>query len=356
MTFSPPPGPPPGPPQPPGPPPRGAEARPRAFLVGLGAVAPLLVLFVVFGNPWVRTWLFTHVHADESILTPVMWLSFLDWGFGRGHQPPADYLVLDLLGTLLALGLTLLLATGAARSLDPRRGAFGAFAGAWWAALVGCAVGGFVKGGAVIASSGGYGSTQYRMLWTVMESGLGFAIVYGWLGGAVAVLAYFAGRGKAGAAGPGAPLAPGHPAGVPYTPPAGAQGPPVGWGPPQQPVPQPVPQPAPPQPYAPQPYAAQPGGWGAPQPPPPPGQQPGPYGRQPPPPPGQQPPPPPGQPGEPSSQGQQPPEPPGHEPERPTPSKPSEPSNQDARDASDEPGEAPGPDDDEVTRADRRDA
>ncbi|MFC0038677.1 hypothetical protein [Actinomadura rayongensis] len=239
MTFRP-------PASPPGPP------APRAFLIGLATVLPLVVLAVLFGNPWFRDWWFRQHEFRNDYLQPIQSVSFLDWGFTRYGQPPMGYVVIDLFGTLLALGLTVLLAALAGRTVDPRRGAFGALVSGWWAALVACGLGGFVKGLATF---------QYddlpapaRLLWSATESGLAFGFFYGWLGGLAALLAFLVGRGRT-------PRAAGYPAGAPYAPPpappAAPYGPPgappaapPGWGGPGTPPPYPQP------------------GWGGPQPPP----------------------------------------------------------------------------------------
>ncbi|MCW2915749.1 MAG: hypothetical protein JWN52_3817 [Actinomycetia bacterium] len=261
----------------------------------VSALGVVGLIALVFGNQWLYQSLYeNNVFSYRS--GPgrlISWLSFPQWRITpvrAGYLVPAD---LSLIALLAALGLFILVA---ARSLEPRQGAVGAFVVGWWATMAAAGVAGLVRAVLQITLNDYPGFEVWDLTFSAILAGAGFGLFFGWLPGLATVIAFLVTRPKGfaaeaqgvpGAFGPGrigtGPMP--QPA-APVRPPYAQQQQASGWAPvPSPPTPGPTgPQPAPGVPPGPA-WASQP---------PPGGFQSAPAGYQPPPPAGYAPQPPPG--------------------------------------------------------------
>ncbi|TDD58745.1 hypothetical protein E1298_46960, partial [Actinomadura rubrisoli] len=281
----------------------------RMFVTAIGAVIPVIVLALLFDNQWVVDAINdSDFEYDEGLGTLVGWLEFPSWrvsGVSGSSRTEWDYVLALDFSTLLFLVLLALLVLAAVRSIDPRRGHFGAVVVGWWATVLAGGLTGIVRGFLAKWTLDIPDGSLDEAIWRSVSGGAGFGLAYGWLAGLGALAGFFTGRPREYAPQqamqgaypppgayphPGASLPPGgpmpsgpqmmpqqahggqglppqHPAAVPYVPPPGAPQQQPAWGAPgpQQPYPgMPVPQqPAPPFPQQPvpqQPFPQQPGG------------------------------------------------------------------------------------------------
>ncbi|MES9541761.1 hypothetical protein [Actinomadura sp. NPDC000600] len=251
-----------------------------------GAVVPMALLALVFGNQWVVEEINkSHIKYDEGIGPVVTWLFTLAWRITPAGGLDVKQVVLDDFSLLVFFGVLVALVMAGARLADPERGPFGALIIGWWAAVVAGGVSGIVAAPltrwAFEFRETPFGSTFS----STVGQGASFGFAFGWLAGLGALGGFFLARSRGGGALPQQPYAPAqpypgpqgmpqqpysqqpypqqmqpHPSAVPYVPPQGQPQQPVwGAGPGQQ-APQPgqPPQPGrfgvpsvPPQPSAP---------------------------------------------------------------------------------------------------------
>ncbi|MFI0449569.1 hypothetical protein [Actinomadura sp. 6N118] len=248
----------------------------------IGAVGPMALIALLLGNQWVYDKIFrSDLARDNDTLGPLLnWLLYPHWRLTtQGRFRDFSWVAVQDLSILLMFVVLAALVFGAARTLNPDRGAVHVVVLGWWATVVAGGFSGFVNGvlqKMVLDYPTDFGNSS--VYWLMMVQGGTFGLLYGWLAGAGALVGYQVTRPKAGAGAmqpgqfgqpaPGAPGAPGapqpipagHPAAMPYVPPAqspyapGQQGMPGQPGVPGQPG-MPGQPGVPGQPYAPgQPY------------------------------------------------------------------------------------------------------
>ncbi|MBA9004111.1 hypothetical protein [Thermomonospora cellulosilytica] len=207
------------------------------LLAGVGTTA---LMALVFGNQWFGDLANGDGTASEDSLVRDLarWLHFPAWVVGRG--PVLDQVGIDV-SLLVLLGLLAVLILAGARSLEPRRGAFGALVLGWWAALVAAAITGLVRGTLLVVVGDFPSSLMRNVMLNHMAQGLFWGMVYGWLPALACLVAFLATRDARNpssappwaspAPAAGGSLPPNHPAAKPYAPPPG-QPAPQGWAPP----------------------------------------------------------------------------------------------------------------------------
>ncbi|MFC6930391.1 hypothetical protein ACFQHO_08645 [Actinomadura yumaensis] len=264
------------------------------FATAIGAVVPLALISLLFGNQWVTDAILkSDFEYDKGVGRLVAWLQFPSWRLTTGERHLDNgfaYVVAIDFSLVLFFAVAAALVLAGARSLDPARNLFGAVIVGWWATFVAGGLAGLVDGVLMNWTLDYPDRTMAMMVWNGVSQGVGFGLVYGWLAGLGALVGFLVARGRTpmGAVPPGQQqppyqarmpqaLSPQHPAAVPYVPP-GQQGQPgqpyqqgqpqPGWGAapvPQMPAqpqgqPQPVayppPQPAPAAPAPPPPAPA----------------------------------------------------------------------------------------------------
>ncbi|WP_141582744.1 hypothetical protein [Actinomadura sp. WMMA1423] len=227
-----------------------------------GAVVPMALLALIFGNQWVVEEIDkSHIRFDAGIGPVVTWLLTLAWRITPSGGLGVKQVVLDDLSLLVFFGVLVALVVAGARLADPERGPFGALIIGWWAAVVAGGVSGVVAAPltrwAFEFQQTPFGSTFS----STVGQGASFGFAFGWLAGVGALGGFLLTRPRLAGAIPGAPYAPGgpypaqqgmpmgqqpypqqmqpHPSAVPYVPPQGQPQQPV-WGAapgPQQPPP-----------------------------------------------------------------------------------------------------------------------
>ncbi|WP_131742498.1 hypothetical protein [Actinomadura roseirufa] len=259
----------------------------RIFVMALGALVPVVLLSLLFGNQWVIEALvkndFDYTRGAGQLM---LWLQYPRWRLTTGSFD-WRFLVAEDVSTLLFFALVPVLTLVGARSLEPRRGLFGAVLTGWWASVAAGGVSGIVAGVLLDWAFDYPGQETSRTIFSAISNGACFGLAFGWLAGAGALVGFLVTRPReyavqhpaAGAVPPpGALLPPGgphpaaiampvqpthgeglppqHPAAVPYVPPPGTPQQQPAWGTGQGPqygsayVQQ---QPAPSQPVAPSP-------------------------------------------------------------------------------------------------------
>ncbi|MGI5164322.1 hypothetical protein ACQEU3_08215 [Spirillospora sp. CA-253888] len=169
----------------------------RIFGMVLGALGPVLLLALLFGNQWVVEAIAdSDIDRRGTLGTLLNWLQFPSWRITpMGRRGSAGYVLALDFTLLLYFAAVAGLVFAAARALDPVRGAFGALVTGWWAVLV---------AGGLVAVPSGYLTTmtldypdalRTQLLWNTIAQGLGFGLVYGWLAGLGAVVAFLLTRG-----------------------------------------------------------------------------------------------------------------------------------------------------------------
>ncbi|MFI6521005.1 hypothetical protein ACIBF1_35995 [Spirillospora sp. NPDC050679] len=169
----------------------------RIFGMALGALGPVLLLALLFGNQWVvEAVADSDIDRRGTLGTLLNWLQFPSWRITpTGRRGSAGYVLALDFTLLLYFAAVAGLVFAAARALDPVRGAIGALVTGWWAVLV---------AGGLVAIPGGYLTTmtldypdalRTQVLWNSIAQGLGFGLFYGWLAGLGAVVAFLLTRG-----------------------------------------------------------------------------------------------------------------------------------------------------------------
>ncbi|MEU8303605.1 hypothetical protein AB0C84_08575 [Actinomadura sp. NPDC048955] len=242
-----------------------------------GAVAPMALLALLFGNQWVVDEINkSHIRYDEGIGPVVTWLLTLSWRITPMGSLGAKQVLLDDFSLLVFFGVLVALVLAGARLADPERGPFGALIIGWWAAVVAGGVSGIVAA-PLTRWAFEFQETSFSATFNAtVGQGASFGFAFGWLAGLGALAGFFLARTRESGPRPRQPYAPAqpylpqqgmpvqrqpypqqmppHPSAVPYVPPQGQPQQPA-WG--AAPVPQPqqpgqfgVP-PVPPQPSAP---------------------------------------------------------------------------------------------------------
>ncbi|WP_433473572.1 hypothetical protein ACQPZP_32820 [Spirillospora sp. CA-142024] len=223
-----------------------------------GALAPLALLSLVFGNQWVVDAIIkSDFEFDEGIGPLVSWMLMLGWRFTPRDGLDWRQVVTADLSLLIFFGVLVLLVVAGARLADPGRSPFGAVIIGWWATVVAGGASGLVAGPLANWAYDLHGHLS-RMTFSTIGQGASFGLAFGWLAGLGALAGFFLTRPREGgppppqpygppqpyAPQPGMPMQqqpypqpmqPPHPSAVPYVPPQG-QPPQHGWG--AAPVPQ----------------------------------------------------------------------------------------------------------------------
>lgn len=242
-----------------------------------GAVVPMALLALLFGNQWVVDEINkSDIRYDEGIGPVVSWLLTLAWRITPMGSLGVKQVVADDFGLLVFFGVLVGLVLAGARLADPERGPFGALIIGWWAAVVAGGVSGIVSAPLTRWAFEFHDGSFGRTFSATVGQGASFGFAFGWLAGLGALGGFFLARTRESRPRPPQPYAPArpymapqgvpmqqqpypqqmqpHPSAVPYVPPQGQPQQPA-WG--AAPVPQPprpgqfgVP-PVPPQPSAP---------------------------------------------------------------------------------------------------------
>ncbi|MGW3767355.1 hypothetical protein [Actinomadura verrucosospora] len=247
-----------------------------------GAVVPMALLALLFGNQWVVEQINrSDIRYDEGIGPVVSWLLTLAWRLTPMEGPGVKGAFAEDFSLLVFFAVLVGLVLAGARLADPERGPFGALIIGWWAAVVAGGVSGIVAAPLTRWAFEFHDGSFGRTFSSTVGQGASFGFAFGWLAGLGALAGFFLARTRE--AGPRQPYAPAqpsmaqpgvpmqqtpypqqmppHPSAVPYVPPQGQPQQPA-WGappvPPQPPQPGQAPQPGqfgvppvPPQPSAP---------------------------------------------------------------------------------------------------------
>ncbi|NDU74327.1 hypothetical protein GWI34_17030 [Actinomadura sp. DSM 109109] len=250
----------------------------RMLAMAVGAVAPMALLALLFGNQWVVDELIENLSGDG--IGPVLaWFLTLAWRITGHGSSGLKWVFAEDFKLLVFFGVLAGLVLAGARLADPERGPFGAVIIGWWAAVVAGGVSGVVAAPltrwALEYPDGSFG----RTLDATVGQGAAFGFSFGWIAGLGVLGGFFFDRARLSRPRPQQPYAPAqpymapqggapmgqpypqqmppHPSAVPYVPPQGQPQQPM-WGAapvpppgrPQQPGQFGVP-PVPPQPSAP---------------------------------------------------------------------------------------------------------
>ncbi|GGP94690.1 hypothetical protein GCM10010187_07530 [Actinomadura coerulea] len=247
-----------------------------------GAVVPMALLALLFGNQWVVEEIDrSDLRYDEGIGPVVTWLLTLGWRITPKGSPGLKWVFAEDFSLLVFFGVLAGLVLAGARLADPQRGPFGAVIIGWWAAVVAGGVSGVVAAPLTRWAFGFDDGSFARTLGSTVGQGASFGFAFGWLAGLGALGGFFLARTRESGPRPGQPYGPvqpymaqpgmpmqqqpyppqmpPHPSAVPYVPPQGQPQQPWGAAPaPQPPQPGQAPQPGrfgvppvPPQPSAP---------------------------------------------------------------------------------------------------------
>ncbi|QXJ21020.1 hypothetical protein AGRA3207_001826 [Actinomadura graeca] len=165
----------------------------RMFVMAGGALAPVLLLTLLFNNQWVIDAIRkSDFEYDEGIGPLVSWFQFPQWRLtGGGVHAPGKFIFAVDFGTLLFFVLLALLALAASRPVEPRRGLFGAVVAGWWATVVAGGLSGIVLGVLIDWSLDLPGGAETgRTIWNTMSHGASFGLAYGWLPGIGALVGF----------------------------------------------------------------------------------------------------------------------------------------------------------------------
>ncbi|WP_242893683.1 hypothetical protein [Actinomadura litoris] len=168
----------------------------RMFVMAGGALAPVLLLALLFDNQWVvDATRESDFDFQKGIGPLVSWSQYPQWRLtgGEQHFPAKFILALDF-SLLVFLALLALFALAAVRTVDPRRGAFGVVIAGWWATVAAGGLSGFVAGPLLHWSLDLSGQSMSRALWSLVGDGASFGLMFGWLAGLGALAAFMVTR------------------------------------------------------------------------------------------------------------------------------------------------------------------
>ncbi|WP_067477598.1 hypothetical protein [Actinomadura hibisca] len=170
----------------------------RIFGTVLGALGPVVLLALLFGNQWVAEALIkSDIDRQGAVGTLLRWLQYPSWLVTpRGYRDSFGYVLGTDFVLLLFFAVVGALVFVAARALDPVRGAVGALVAGWWAVMVAAGLAAVPRVylmGATLDLSGGL---REQLMWNTILQGLGFGLAYGWLAGLGAVVAFLLTRGN----------------------------------------------------------------------------------------------------------------------------------------------------------------
>ncbi|OLT13729.1 hypothetical protein BJF79_19685, partial [Actinomadura sp. CNU-125] len=153
-----------------------------------GAVLPVAVLSLIFGNQWVAEAIREEAGPGfEGVWQLIYRLQTLAWFiYSDNGTDWVELIVLDF-GLILTLALLAGLAAAGVRALDPNRGALGAVVTGWWACVVAAGVGGLVTGVLVELVTD---VARYHMIGGYVTEGAAFGLLYGWVAGLGALAGY----------------------------------------------------------------------------------------------------------------------------------------------------------------------
>ncbi|NYE16181.1 hypothetical protein [Actinomadura citrea] len=233
-----------------------------------GAVVPMALLALLFGNQWVVDEINkSDLRYDEGIGPVVTWLLTLAWRITPMGSLGVKQVVAEDFGLLVFFGVLVGLVLAGTRLADPERGPFGALIIGWWAAVVAGGVSGIVAAPLTRWAFEFHDGSFGRTFSATVGQGASFGFAFGWLAGLGALGGFFLARIRESGPRPQQPYAPAqpymapqgapmqqqpypqqmqpHPSAVPYVPPQGQPQQPA-WG--AAPVPPPPQQGQPPQP------------------------------------------------------------------------------------------------------------
>ena len=146
-----------------------------------GAVLPVAVLSVVFGNQWAAEAIRNEAGPDyDGIWQSVHWLQTLQWLlYAHDGRSWGVVIAMDI-GLILSLALLAALAAAGMRAVDPDRGTLGAVITGWWACVVAAGVGGLITGlfvELVIESA------EVHKIRGYVTEGASLGLLYGWIAG-----------------------------------------------------------------------------------------------------------------------------------------------------------------------------
>ncbi|MFI0370443.1 hypothetical protein ACH35V_21460 [Actinomadura sp. 1N219] len=153
----------------------------RMVMAAGGAVLPVAVISVVFGNQWVAEALRNEAGpAYGGIWQPVYWLQTLRWFLYADNGMSWGVVIAVDFGVILSLALLAALVAVGIRAVDPNRGALGAVITGWWACVVAAGVGGFITGLFVELV---IDSAEFHKIGGYVADGTSFGLLYGWTAG-----------------------------------------------------------------------------------------------------------------------------------------------------------------------------
>ncbi|SNR23477.1 hypothetical protein [Actinomadura mexicana] len=217
-----------------------------------GAVVPMALLALLFGNQWVVDEINkSDIRYDEGIGPVVSWLLTLAWRITPAGSLGVKQVVAEDFGLLVFFGVLVGLVLAGARLADPERGPFGALVIGWWAAVVAGGVAGIVAAPLTRWAFEFHDGSFGRTFSSTVGQGASFGFAFGWLAGLGALAGFFLARTHASGPRPRQPYAPAqpylapqgapmrqqpypqqmqpHPSAVPYVPPQGQPQQPA-WG------------------------------------------------------------------------------------------------------------------------------
>lgn len=167
----------------------------RMIAMALGALLPVLAIALVVGNQWVSDEINkSELERGEGLAPLVTWLQVPMWRItGPGTRTDWKYIFALDFTLLFMLGLLAVLVLVGARSVDPQRGALGAFITGWWAVVLAAGLSGIVDG-VLLNWAFPFPGGASRTIWISISTGLGFGFAYGWLVGLGTLAGYAVGR------------------------------------------------------------------------------------------------------------------------------------------------------------------
>ncbi|WP_067461124.1 hypothetical protein [Actinomadura macra] len=164
----------------------------RILVMTGGALAPVLLLTLLFNNQWVVDAIRkSDLEYDHGIGRLVSWFEYPQWRLtGGSTHAPGKFIVAVDIGTLLFFVLLALLVLAACRAIDPQRGLFGAVVAGWWATVVAGGLSGIFLGALINWALDLPGEENSTTIWNTMSHGASYGLVYGWLPGIGALVGF----------------------------------------------------------------------------------------------------------------------------------------------------------------------
>ncbi|QFG21178.1 hypothetical protein [Actinomadura sp. WMMB 499] len=168
----------------------------RMVMTAGGAVLPVAVIALIFGNQWTVEAI-TGEGRDGGLWPLLFWLQHPQWSVYPDDFYNWGYVISLDFGLILFFVLLAGLAAAGVRAVDPNRGMLGAVVTGWWACVVAAGVSSLVTGLLVKLTldmeiiGGPVGGS---IVWNTVAGGAAFGLVYGWIAGLGALAGFHFGR------------------------------------------------------------------------------------------------------------------------------------------------------------------